>query len=353
MRFQDVRAAGGRLTAWIARPVIRRSVGRFLLAAAVTLSGITVWGVVIEPRLIDEVHEEVVLANLSAEWEGRTIAVIADLQIGMWLANQDTIRRIVAGLVTARPAAVLIAGDFIYFPSDEDEEEALAEVKREDLAASLGHASDAASLLRPLTAAGIPTFAVLGNHDYAMMWPTSVPRPRIAAELTATLEGAGIRVLENKAAALHPAAHSQGKVAPARTMYVVGVGPHLPGRDRPAEAVGTVPPGAPRIVFMHNPVSFAGLPADTAPLAIAGHTHGGQIRLPFMPRWSWLSLASDRRVPVDGWARDYGQPGNRLYVNRGIGFSTVPVRINCRPEVTIFTLRSGPRGPERSTQFLR
>ncbi|MGB3760287.1 MAG: hypothetical protein WBA07_28570 [Rivularia sp. (in: cyanobacteria)] len=42
----------------------------------------------------------------------------------------------------------------------------------------------------------------------------------------------------------------------------------------------------------------------------------------------------------DGWIKDYGKQGNRLYVNRGIGFSDIPIRINCPPEVTLFTLRS-------------
>ena len=91
---------------------------------------------------------------------------------------------------------------------------------------------------------------------------------------------------------------------------------------------------------MHHPDTFASLPAGSAPLAIAGHTHGGQVRLPFLPRWSWMTLAKDEPVHVDGWIQDYGAAGNRLYVNRGIGFSTIPIRINCPPEITIFTLLS-------------
>lgn len=320
-----------------------RYLKRGLLAAALIAGVVTLWGVVIEPRLVDEVREDVVLTNLPAERDGRTVAVIADLQLGMWLANTGTIRDIVERLITARPAAVLIAGDFIYFASEKNREDTVEELRSEDLADSLTHAAAAAALVQPLTAAGIPTFAVLGNHDYAMMWPTSVPRPQIAAELTTSLKAVGIRVLENEAVALDQNAIGGNGASPPPPLYLVGVGPHLPGRDRPAAAVANVPPRAARIVFMHNPASFAALPAGTAPLAIAGHTHGGQIRLPFLPHWSWLSVATDRRIAADGWARDYGQPGNRLYVNRGVGFSTIPVRINCRPEVTIFTLRAAAR----------
>ena len=49
-------------------------------------------------------------------------------------------------------------------------------------------------------------------------------------------------------------------------------------------------------------------------------------------------------MPVDGWVDGwFGEPGNRLYVNRGIGFGTVPIRTNCPPEVTVFTLHSAKR----------
>ena len=60
--------------------------------------------------------------------------------------------------------------------------------------------------------------------------------------------------------------------------------------------------------------------------------------MPFFPEWSWLGLVTDNNYPIDGWGEGYGQPGNRLSVNRGIGFSLIPVRLFCPPEVTIFRL---------------
>lgn len=125
------------------------------------------------------------------------------------------------------------------------------------------------------------------------------------------------------------------------TLYLVGIGSHYAGNAKPEIALAQVPENAPRIIFMHNPDSFAEFPSDTAPLALAGHTHGGQVRIPFTEDWSWMALFIEDKVQADGWIDNFGQTGNRLYVNRGIGFSTFPVRINCRPELTIFTLRSG------------
>lgn len=123
-------------------------------------------------------------------------------------------------------------------------------------------------------------------------------------------------------------------------MFILGIDAHAPDRDDVPAAWATVPVGTPRIALMHNPESFAAFPAGAAPLAVAGHTHGGQIRVPFLPRWSWLMLTKDEPVHADGWIAGLGAPGNRLYVNRGIGFSTVPLRINCPPELTVFTLRA-------------
>lgn len=91
---------------------------------------------------------------------------------------------------------------------------------------------------------------------------------------------------------------------------------------------------------MHEPDTFPVIPAGAAPLAFAGHTHGGQVRIPFTDDWSWMSLLVDKEIHGEGWIDGHGQPGNRLYVNRGIGFSNLPIRINCQPELTVFTLRS-------------
>jgi predicted MPP superfamily phosphohydrolase len=283
------------------------------------------WGVAVEPYQIDERHETAVLPGLPAEWEGREVVVIADFQIGMWAANTGTIERIVRRLVERRPAAVLIAGDFAYKADD-----------RVDKVADR-----IAELVRPLAAAGIPTIAVLGNHDYSMNWESDPVNPRVAEAVRSALRRSGVHVLENEAVALR-----RGGGAP---LYVVGIGSEWAGRARPAEAVARVPSGAARIVFMHNPRSFAALPAGTAPLAVAAHTHGGQVSLPFTPHWSWMSLVKDEIVEVDGWAqRHEGDPGNRLYVNVGIGFSDAPVRINAPPELTIFRLRRAADAGARS-----
>ena len=121
----------------------------------------------------------------------------------------------------------------------------------------------------------------------------------------------------------------------------MGVGAHVPREDDPQAALAELPGGAPRLVMMHHQESFKAFPADSAPLAVAGHTHGGQFRVPFTPSWPWMSYTREDEVHADGWVQNYGEPGNRLYINRGIGFSVLPLRLNCPPELTLFTLAPG------------
>ncbi len=322
------------------------SIWKYVKYIAFGLTGVVVllliWGVVIEPRLVDYKEETAVVPNLPAPWEGKRIALIADLQIGMWLGNENTITKIVNRIIKERPAAVLVAGDFVYKPTDEDERE---DVEIEDVRNFMSEVNEAAALLRPLINAEIPTYAVLGNHDYGMGYPDSVKNERLAIAVRQTLETTGVRVIDNAAVPLvlsdERNTQNNSAINTDAALYVVGIGSRYAGNDKPEIALAQVPENASRIIFMHNPDSFAAFPANAASLALAGHTHGGQIRIPFTENWSWMALLADEKIHGDGWIDGYGQAGNRLYVNRGIGFSYFPIRINCRPELTMFSLRRG------------
>ncbi|HXG84742.1 MAG TPA: metallophosphoesterase [Pyrinomonadaceae bacterium] len=320
--------------------------GKILKYLAFGLAGflilLLIWGVAIEPRLVDYNEETAVIPKLPAAWENKRVALIADLQIGMWLGNEDTVKKIVSRIIEERPAAVFVAGDFVYKPTDEDERE---DVEKEDTRDFMNEVNQSAALLRPLIEAKIPTFAVLGNHDYGMGYPDSVKNQRLAIAVRQTLETAGVRVLDNASATLalpdESGAQNNSTANDAANLYVVGIGSRYADNAKPEIALAQVPESAPRVIFMHEPDSFAAFPANAAPLAVAGHTHGGQIRIPFTDNWSWMSLFVNEKIHSDGWITDFGQTGNHLYVNRGIGFSSFPVRINCRPELTVFTLRRG------------
>lgn len=275
--------------------------------------------VVIEPRLLLDVQgEEAPVPGLPTAWEGQQIAFLADFQVGMWWDNTGMVEKAIDEIIERKPAMTLIGGDFIY-------------------KADTAQARQAISYVRPLVEAGIPTYAVLGNHDYSMMKKSSEVNTQIAQFVVDRLTDAGVTVLRNEAV---PLTREGGP-----PLYLAGLDSEWAGRADPGAALAGIPDGAPRIVLMHNPVTFSEFPPHAAPLALAGHTHGGQLRIPILPSESWLEIAEQREVIADGWSTegdDVGAEGNRAYVTRGIGFSLVPMRMLCRPELTMITLRSAP-----------
>ena len=271
----------------------------------------------IEPRILNVENETAEIPNLPASWSGKQIAQLTDFQIGLWGDNPGTARRSVAKIVEAKPAIALISGDFLYHPGENIKPEI----------------ETAVDIVRPLVEAGIPTYAVLGNHDYGMSSRKARPKIEEAAQLESALESAGIEVLENEAVPLSLPNSDE-------SLYLVGVGSLWANRDNVDKALSVVPDASPRIVMMHNPDTFERVPANSAPLTVAGHTHGGQVRVPGLPQWSWLRFTQKDKVYADGWAKGFGEPGNRLYVNPGIGMSIAPIRLFCPPELTFFTLEA-------------
>ncbi|MGY1707401.1 metallophosphoesterase [Geodermatophilus sp. SYSU D00697] len=285
--------------------------GRIAAVLGVLLALLLVYGVLVEPRLVlDEERAEVPMPRLGERLAGTEVAVVSDFQLGMWLANTGMVERAIGTVVAAEPDVALLGGDFLYStdPSAADQIDTLLE------------------LLDPLLASGIPTVAVLGNHDHAV---------GAADELTGALEDAGVPVLRNEAVPV-PGLGDR----PEDTLHVVGVGADLPGLADVDRALADVPDEAPRVVLMHNPTVFPELPPGSAPLTLAGHTHCGQVALPGTPHWGYLALTSEERIVADGWApEDHGAEGNRLFVTCGIGFSVVPIRVNAPPQVAFFELR--------------
>lgn len=298
-----------------------RNIAQKLKYTAMGLAGVVAilvgWSF-IEPHTFETETETAVIPNLPKSWQGKRIAQLSDFQVGMWGGNSDTARRTVEELIKAKPAAVLISGDFLYHATPNPEPKI----------------EEAVNIVRPLVKAGIPTYAVLGNHDYGMSDKKAKPNIELANLLETALKSAGIKVLDNQAVKMQLPGSNE-------PLYLVGVDSLWANQDNVQQALSNVPNDSPRIALMHNPDSFEKFPANTAPLAVSGHTHGGQVRLPASPQWSWLRFTQPDKVYADGWTKGYGKPGNNLYVNVGIGMSIAPIRLFCPPEVTFFTLQLG------------
>jgi predicted MPP superfamily phosphohydrolase len=204
--------------------------------------------------------------------------------------------RLVGRINALSPDLVLIAGDFV-----SDKKLATRRYPLREAVAPL------AALRAPLG-----RIAVLGNHDH---W-------RDAPAARAALAAAGIRLLDNDAVAAGPLA--VGGLDDAHT-------------DR-HDLAGTLArmralPGA-RILLSHSPDPFARLPADV-PLMLAGHTHCGQIVLPF---YGPLDTASDHgRRFACGIVREGGKT---LVVGAGLGTSILPLRLGAPPD--LWLIEVGP-----------
>lgn len=131
------------------------------------------------------------------------------------------------------------------------------------------------------------------------------------------------------AAGVHLLANANASVAP--NVWLVGLDDPYTGTARLDVALQGVPTDAFKIALFHSP-AFFDRAAGRVNLCLVGHTHGGQVRIPFI-RPFWLPSGCGRFL--EGW---YEERGSQMYVSRGLGMSILPVRFLCRPEVSFITL---------------
>jgi len=134
------------------------------------------------------------------------------------------------------------------------------------------------------------------------------------------------------------------------TVFVTDGRPQAPGTwrapDAPDYLLGVdekIPKGAFTVALAHSPDVFPFTARLGWPLLLAGHTQGGQVRLPFIG-----ALATDTVLGRRFSAGLYDREGSRLYITRGIGTSRVPLRFMSPPELSLLILRSAAPGPARA-----
>jgi uncharacterized protein len=158
-------------------------------------------------------------------------------------------------------------------------------------------------------------YAVLGNHDCMLG----------EAPVTDALVTHGLTVLDNRALPLE----RDGK-----RLWFAGTGDALCRKVNLDKAVPAAlrKAGEPVILLAHEPDILPGVARYGVDLMLSGHTHGGQVRLPFLPA---MFLPELGEIYVEGL---YRLGSTQLYVNRGIGAVNLPFRLNCPPEITVITL---------------
>lgn len=176
--------------------------------------------------------------------------------------------------------------------------------------------------LRMLSAAR-PTYAVTGNHDGGL-WSTERAGYNNSTLVRKVLEHSGIECLHNRSVELEPRGHK---------LRLTGVADIWSGEARPADAFRPLGEREwPSLLLAHNPDYKDDLEHFAWDLLLAGHTHGGQWRLPVID-WPPYVPIKDRRF-LEGLHR---WNGRQVHVTRGVG-AILRSRLNCRPEVSILDL---------------
>ena len=250
----------------------------------------------IEPKYIEVSRHTAYLPDLPVAMEGFAIAQLSDIHYGP-ITPEKVIRDAIALAVREKPHLVALTGDFVNREPEEAERLAL--------------------LLKPLAAAPFGMIGCLGNHDY-----------RGGGDpITRTLERAGVVMLRNDSRVLAPG------------FAVAAIEDTHNGHPDPEKAFAGVPKNAACVFLTHNPTGIFGA-ASRKCVALSGHTHGGQIRV---PGFAARNAADMEGFPmVEGWGK-FDQ--SRLFISRGVGMMHQPYRFLCRPEVAIIVLKRGDKPP--------
>lgn len=250
-------------------------------------------GWLLEPRWIRVERQDIAITGLGPGWAGATIALLSDTHCGP-LVDPSYIERAVQMTNELEPDVVLLLGDYVHRGGQYID-------------------PGIAPFAQFRSSQGV--FAVLGNHDH---WDG---RDR---SLDA-LRRAGVSALVNRSIVL---------LRNGDPLAVGGVGDFMEDVQRPDIAFRRVKDCIPRILMSHNPDYAEHLPAGIrVDLMVSGHTHGGQVRVPgygapILPSRYGMKY---QQGLVDG-------PRCPVYVTRGIGTISPPVRFLCRPEITLLQL---------------
>jgi len=247
-----------------------------------------------EPNFFEIGHVDVAIPRLDPSFRGYRIASIADIHLDEWL-NARRFDEVIDLINRQQPDLVAIIGDLFSYEVDGLSQQMVAYLKK----------------LRPKDA----SVAVLGNHDH---WAG-------AAAVRQVLEQSDVIDLSNDILTL-----KKGRA----TLHVAGVDSVMWRKQRLDSVLKKLPPLGPAILLAHEP-DFADISSATGrfSLQISGHSHGGQWIVPGIgPPIRGLY---SRKYPLGRY-----RVGNMThYTNRGIGTSIIRLRINCPPEITIFTLK--------------
>ncbi len=270
--------------------------GGCLLGYALAATALSLAYMVFEAQWVRCRQADLPVPGLPHPWSGLTILHLSDIHAGEFLTNRRSLAKAVRWAKKLTPDLVLLTGDIL---GDTERSEPYLKLLAE---------------LRP----SLGAFAVTGNHEYGL-GKAPLAEPRDATDLWTK---AGITLLTDQCVTL-----------PTRNGHRI----NLCGADYISGGYGlledgAIPPGF-SILLIHDPPGAGSPLAARFPLGFAGHTHGGQLRVPSPSGLIPLHMKGDEYL---GGIHRWGL--GQLVVSNGIGTSFLPLRLLTRPEATLWRL---------------
>jgi predicted MPP superfamily phosphohydrolase len=275
--------------------------GFLIRSSLVAAGGLALYSGEFARHELSVVNRNLAVANLPGVFQNFRIAQISDIHFDEF-TEPFFVRRVVERVNSLAPDLVLLTGDYI----------SNSPLPRRFAEQAMHQCAD---ILRDLACP--QRFAVMGNHDFLLGVPI----------VQSILAKAGIPLLVDQHVPIERAGDR---------LWLCGVNDPVSQVPDLVRAVPAKPDG-PVLLMSHGPDYADDVVAhprgQLVDLMLAGHSHGGQVRLPLLGP---IVLPKGGRKYVTGLYRF-----NRLqlYVNRGIGTVGIPFRLNCPPEITLFTLQ--------------
>ena len=252
-------------------------------------------------------------SSLSGLTRPLRVVQLSDFHYGNWIGH-GTVRRWIKAAMAQQADLIVITGDFL------DTTISFRPVKL---------------LMKELAALNAPlgVYGVFGNHDW-----TSLNTQPVRARFARQLGEVGVRIINNKGVQVRD------------DLFLCGIDDWWFGnQDMTATLRGKT--GGATLMLSHNPDFLPNVPEGVG-LTLCGHTHGGQVRLPFLGPVKQASLYDTRFL--EGWVETQPEPPSeaeptiadengktrviRGFVTRGLGVTGLPLRLNCPAELVVFDL---------------
>lgn len=256
------------------------------------MSSLLIYARFVEPHIVQVKHHQYRLHPDREFTKPIKLAVVADMHVGLFSGHERQLKTIVKKLNQQQPDLVVVAGDWTYEPENRLVQEL--------------------AILREIHA---PVYSVPGNHD------EQYPGPPIQALLKQALEHNDVMDIE-------------GKIVEFDEFRLIGVGDLWAGKAN-MRYMPELPQDKPWLILSHNPDTVDMVPElPTRPLMVSGHTHGGQIELP------WITNYIMKRVSILGHKKGfYTHEHADVFVTVGTGMVGVPFRFRVPPTIDIIELK--------------